>query len=288
VPLKTLVCGIVKTTPDGSGRQRAIRRCCLLLLLSLCCANRLAAECKAPAYREVADYRLNTRLTVVSSALTVKNLICLAGLLKARYDRPKMFVYIFNTEEAARRFLVLKSGAEGYSLSYDRALRAIYSLDQSIQEEYLLITPVGWNDGSDEYVTRIDLPVATIPQCRFELHGRCLVTFEGYKYHSDISKSPLSGTVTLTAHVNRLGGMSSIHIVSSDSEFGTNRGELTRAAIDNLREWRVEPAPQQDIVRIKYIFDVRSSPPGNAALHVTLALPDQVLVTDAIDKVSAP
>jgi len=194
-----------------------------------------------------------------------------------------MLVSIFSTDEAARHFLIVKMDAEGYLLRYDRALRAVYVFDQSKGEEYLQIRPVGWNGGSDEFVTRIDLPVETIPPCRFELHGRCLLTFEGYKYHGDISKSPLSGTVTLAAHIDRLGTMSSIHIVSSDSEPGTNRGELTRAAIDNLREWRVEPAPQQNIVRIKYIFDVRSSPPRNA-LRVTLTLPNQVSVTDAVDK----
>src|SRR5581483_3507436 len=149
----------------------------------------------APASRGVAT------VSVRPDEISVTNLLCLAQGLRARYPEwRRVAVLFFASPEAAKRWtperqLVDYVGPPPPFWKWEADMRAGYFLDAEKGEEYLLLTPFGWNAGRDELATRIDLPLAGPPGCIMALGNRCLMAWDRFDYPADATAGAPSGSV---------------------------------------------------------------------------------------------
>jgi len=185
----------------------------------------------------------------------------------------------FSSQSSIRRKLRVRSARQKYGdgdravewqwWKDDRHVRAVYWLNSTPPENYLELTPLGWEMESPrtrELVTRIDLAVDTPPGCKFAVAERCLIAFAAYRYPGEYRKQVSYGAVTLTGRISRSGKVEAIRETGKTT---ASRG-LAAEAIDNLKTWRFEPASREDPIEITYTWT------SSGAIDVLLELPHRI------------
>jgi hypothetical protein len=171
--------------------------------------NGASTACPAPEFEFRGDQidRDGRGLAVVlvsGKDVTVSKLTCLATQLGREHAAwTDVRVGMFDSRDAADNYefdwqTVETTFPQHRSVMYERQRRATYVLRRATPEEYLAIRVFGFTE--DEFETRIDLPVKGVPQCRFEIAGRCVVAIDW----PDLSGVPLdveSGDVTIAADI---------------------------------------------------------------------------------------
>jgi hypothetical protein len=223
----------------------------------------------APASRGVAT------VSVRPDDITVTNLLCLAQGLRATYPEwRRVAVLFFASLEAAQRWtperqLVDYVGPPPPFWKWETDMRAGYFLDTEQGEEYLLLTPFGWNAGRDELATRIDFPLAGTPRCTISIGSRCLMAWDRFEYPSDATGGGASGSVIIEGRIGRDGAVSSVRATDGGAFPETAAKVLASAAVKHVSTWRFEPSTRDDRFRITYWYTPDSSiAPGIARVNV--------------------
>jgi TonB family protein len=143
-------------------------------------------------------------------------------------------------------------------MAYEAHGRAVYTVTAAEREHSLVIRLFGLLD--TRYETRIDLPFSGRPRCRFEIAERCLVAVDPPVYREPTNKDNLEGVVSVSAHVTQAGLLANLRVVEAPPS--ATMQPLTAATLANLKTWRVEPAPREDdvMVRYRYVTARRASP----------------------------
>jgi hypothetical protein len=202
------------------------------------------------------------QISLRPSDITLDNLVCLAQRFrKAHPEWTSVLLLFFSSREAADNWQVIYGDYDGPPPPFDKwnkALRASYFLEVADHEEHLDIMPLGSDGATDDYVTRIDLPIATTPHCRFEMNSRCLLVFERLGY-PDVHTRKVSGAVTFVGRIGRNGRMTAIRVAEAHSTPSNAEGLIVREALANLTTWQLDPAPREDAFRITYSYVVDPS-----------------------------
>jgi TonB family protein len=271
-----------------------VRQLALVFLLSTVLLGSTAAaaraECGRIHYAAGQNYipshgpRGLATLSVRPDEITVKNLLCLAQGLRATYPEWRAVVVLFfASAEAATRWrpewvLGEYVGPLPPTWKWEADMRAGYFLDVAKGEEYLLVTPFGWNAGSDELATRIDLPIAGVPRCTVGLGNRCLMAWDRFSYPSEPLAGVASGSVILEGQVGRDGAVTSVRATDGGAFPETATKALAAAAVKHVRSWRFEPSPRDDRFRITYWYTPDTSiAPGTTRINVEF--PERVRVS---------
>jgi TonB family protein len=271
--------------------MRRLGRVCLISAVLLAATAASArGECGRIHYGAGQNYisargtRGLATLSVPPDELTVNNLLCLAQGLHANYPEWRAVVVLFfASQEAAKRWRpewVLGDyvGPMPPTWKWETDMRAGYFLDAAKGEEYLLLTPFGWNSGNDELATRIDLPLAGTPGCTVGLGSRCLLAWERFSYPSDPIAGVASGSVIVEGRVGRDGSVTSVRATDGGAFPETATKALADAAVKHVRSWRFEPSPRDDRFRITYWYTPDSSiAPGMTRINVEF--PERVRVS---------
>ena len=213
-------------------------------------------------------------------------LVCLATALKQRYhDRKSIDVLIFTSFDAARLYSAVQREYDGKSVKEAQLLsrhwqtsqlHGLYSYDAEKHEEYVDIKPWG-SDATLPYDTRVMLPVGTVPHCRLEISGRCLLALDDLVYAGETYTAKASGTVTLAGTITRDGKVTRIQVAEAQSVPSGRTEPFVREAVNNLKTWRLEAVPREDTFRITYSYVIDSSL-QRGQVDVQLALPSQVTI----------
>lgn len=248
------------------------------------------AECSKIHYATGQNYiaahssRGLATVSVRPDEVTVENLLCLVQGLHATYPEWRgVVVLVFASPEAAKRWrpewqLGDYVGPMPPFWKWETDMRAGYFLDTDKAEEYLLLTPFGWNAGNDELATRIDLPAAGSPHCRVGLGSRCLLAWERFEYPSDPAAGVASGSVVVEGRVGRNGAVTSIHATDGGAFPQTAARTLTAAALKHVRSWQFEPSAREDRFRITYWYTPDTSI-GPGTTRVNVEFPERVRVS---------
>ena len=208
-------------------------------------------------------------VTIQPQDVTLGNLVCVADRLQREHPEwTEIRVAIFDSAKAAEdyRFDWQSVGTivpPTRELEYERLRRAVYVASQSTRTRYLQLRLFGVDD--TRYQTRLDLPIKERPNCSFAINGRCLLLAEAPLY-PQVGQEPISGSVTVTAEAGRDGSFTKLKLGTVTASPVGSADVLGKAAIDNLRTWRIDHADQDDVVTVRYTFvtDVGSAPNGTA------------------------
>ncbi len=243
-----------------------------------------------PAYRvgQVFEDSQSAALLAISirgQDFAPERLVCLASVLRQRYGgRQAIDILIFSDHEAASRWLPVQleydssnpADAKLHSQQWQaRQLHGLYSLDAMTHEEYVLLKPWGY-EAPLPYDTRIDLPAVTVPKCRLELSGRCVLILDVITYPETAYRARVSGTVTLAGTISRDGRIT--HVTTAQRDGVPNPPDaLSQAALENIRTWRLESRPRDDSFRVAYSYVIDSSLAAGQ-IDVQFGLPNNITV----------
>jgi TonB family protein len=269
------------------------------LLLGLTAAA--LAQCRPPHYRDGAIFSDDASFITKSISIPLKDftpskLVCLATSLRELYrDRSGILIWVFSSHQASRGNLIFQEyGKETVQML--EQIHALYSFDADNHENYVKILPAGTYarpplpmDGP--YSTRIDLPPTTPPHCQLEIKNLCLIAFEGfgdavdYPYRTLAHKA--SGEVTLSATVSRSGKVGGISVVKAESTPAGEERAFARSAAHDLSNWRLEPSPREETVRLtfSYVIDNSLKFPGS---EIQWNLPNGVTIKGRPQNQPAP
>lgn len=123
--------------------------------------------------------------------------------------------------------------------------------DESVHLDVVTLKPLA---GEGETKFDMDFPVdaGSTPACRFEIAKRCLVTIKSPLYPQSAREADMSGDITLTAIVARDGTVQGITAATTVRD--VKLVELAAAAVESLKTWRFERAPQPDQIRITFHY----------------------------------
>ena len=137
------------------------------------------------------------------------------------------------------------------------------------------MTPMGYTGEARSWDTRIELPSATIPDCRLQIGGRCLLALEYVQYPGDY-RGNLTGTVTLDAIVTREGIVRDVRLVGQPLVPPALRDRAAESAIANLKTWRVERGVADTPLRITYAYELDPSVPEPGQVDLEFELPRRI------------
>lgn len=103
--------------------------------------------------------------------------------------------------------------------------------------------------------------------------------------HIYSSNVPGSGTVTLTAQIERSGSVSGVRVIHRDTVPSGNQKALADFALKNLKSWRFEPAQQKTKIQITYSIEAALTP-FEHGVNVQFFLPDKVNIQ--VNRVERP
>jgi hypothetical protein len=236
-------------------------------------------DCRVPHYRIGATYdnkapNVLLNIAVRPEDLAPERLICLVNVLKKRYQAPEIGIGIFSSYKAASNYIPLTVEYPKNAVLWASQQHAIYYYNAEKLEEYLLLLPDGLTmEPSSSFNTRIDLPVTGSPRCKVEVRGRCLLEFE----HIAASTEHGSGTVTLTAQIERSGAVTDVRVIDPDIDPSSQKKALSGFATQNLRSWRFERSQTKDAIRIAYSLE-HVDTPFKGGINVQFMLPDRISI----------
>ena len=238
-----------------------------------------SAQCPEPHFRTAHDYGASLLVSMQARDFTLDNLTCLAQTLRNRSGDHKIFsILFFSSREAAEYF---QPPVEGYLPKWPgwaKQVHAIYSFDANKHEESLDILPMGYNT-APSLLTRIDLPLAAVPNCRLETQNRCLmVAMEKTTYPQDALRASAEGSIVLTGSIKRNGRVTRIKVSETDVRPSDEGKTLMKTAIQDLKTWQFDTGGHDDPLRITYSYTIDTSLADRGASHVQWVPPDQVSV----------
>jgi hypothetical protein len=207
--------------------------------------------------------------------VSVRNLVCVAERLQREHPRwTEVRVAVFDSADAADHYFIdwQSPGSPQLidarpELRYEDVRRALYVVSQSAGARYLDLRLFGL-EGDERYRTRIDLPATHPIQCRFEVNRRCLLVAHAPVDLRPVRRTPVTGSVRVTAVAERDGRFSEIRVVKAVAEPADAVDFLRAVATANLQTWRLDPAPSEDSLTVEYTFVTDPKPMGNAVLGV--------------------
>jgi hypothetical protein len=287
---KGLLAGSPPSETDRMAIRSLQRACVISAIVAATSAGTARGECSNIHYTTGQNYiaphgsRGLATVSVRPNEITVENLLCLAqGLHAAHREWRGVVVLFFASEEAAKRWTAEWQlgdyvGPMPPFWKFETDMRAGYFLDVDKAEEYLLLTPFGWNSGSDELATRIDLPLAGKPRCTVALGNRCLMAWERFSYPSEPMADAASGSVLVEGRVGRDGTVTSVRATAGGAFPETAAKTLAGAAVTHVKSWRFEPSAHDDSFRITYWYTPDSAiAPGLTRINVEF--PERVRIS---------
>jgi hypothetical protein len=158
-------------------------------------------------------------------------------------------------------------------------MHARYVLDAAKHEEFVEIMPLGASSalGAGAYGFRIDLPVAAPPSCGLRIGSRCMIALQQFSYPHEPGSKP-SGRVTLAGTIARDGGVRHVRAVKTESVPAGGGDLLAHAAVQDLSNWRLEPGPREEAIRITYSYVIDRKLQYDDTSLVDFALPNEVTI----------
>ncbi len=262
--------------------HRLIRRLVVCFLLGA--GSSLMAQCVAPHYSigkvlQESPSSLTAYVSIKLSDFTPRKLICLASVLKARYQgRARIFVAIFSNQEAAKYYVPLGVERTEQMVRWASKLHAVYDFDATEHRERLVLIPDHVAEDESNHDTTIDLLTNAVSPCHLQVKDRCLLEFHDmwYPWAGGYGTPPPTGEVVLTAVISRNGGVAQVALASASVNPPDNESVFVNLAIANLKSWRFEPGIREEPLRITYSFEVVESLPHGT--EITFALPDLVTI----------
>ena len=277
---------------EGIGDVYSLRHSLALLawLLASLYGASTSAQCVPPHYWSGRDFtnlasgQGSIFIGIHRDDLSINNLLCLVRTMKASHPKWKSSgILIFDSEKAAKYFLVPGNfqipGWEDdtETAEWAKHLHALYVFDADKHEEYLEILPLGYRTGTS-FHTRIDLPVARIPHCRFEINERCVFTMDRMDYPINALNDAVSGSITVTGTISRDGRIKHAEIAEANTKPSEKGKLLTKAVLKNIKTCRLEKAERQDSFRMTYLYTIASLLPPDV-VDVELVSPSQITIT---------
>jgi len=249
-------------------------------------AQNSLAQCKAPKYRECFVQQESKTSIVSSISIRVENLaperlVCLVNTFKQRYkDRKEIDIQIFDSCRAAERYFPKNTNYDPIEEEAATHMHGYYAFSANKNEEFVQINPRGLlMDVSDGYFnTVINLPILSKPQCRVQMHGRCLLALKDIKYPADAKKAGVTGTVTLAGMIDRQGIMTGIKIAETSVKPAEAKDLLANEAMENIKTWRFEKSKKKDPFRITYFYAINIPKGDIGQVEVRPELPDHIYI----------
>jgi hypothetical protein len=236
---------------------RAASRSTFVLLFSiLVFASDGSAECDVPRH-SVVEANVNTlgegfaHVVVPPEAFTKDGLVCLADHLAGSQKRWRdVSVLFFSSAADAPNY---DFGSRHTTGRYVRALLRIDGRSRT-----LALTPFGMSD-LNRFVTEIPWPTPdTLPPCRLQVDGRCLLAAAYVSYPMNLLKQGTAARVALTARIGRDGRVQDAAVTETTPAADP---VLVAEALANLRSWWFEPASRESRLRIDYAYVIDPSLP---------------------------
>ncbi len=277
---------------EGTRHVYSLRRSLVLLacLLVSVYGVRTSAQCTPPHYWSGRDFtnlisgQGSVFISIHPDDFSINNLLCLVRTMRASHPKWRSSgILIFDSANAAKYFLVpgdfqmpgWKDDTE--TEEWAKHLHALYIFDADKHVEYLEILPLGYRTGAS-FQTRIDLPVATTPHCRFEINDRCVFAMNRMDYPPNAVNDAVSGTIVVTGTISRNGRIKHAEIAEASAN-PPEKGELlTRAVLQNIKTCRPEKASREDSFRMTYLYTIDSPWPPDA-IDVELVSPNEITIT---------
>ena len=205
------------------------------------------------------------KVSIKPEDLSTAKLACVASRLSETHPSwGDVSVWIFDSADAAKHFSWNQIGhsvvpeIEANQAEYEKRWRATYTIDAVKDEAFLLIPTLSWRP--ERYETRIDLPLKGKPRCRFDVADRCLISAGAPDYPEAVEGS-LEGSVRVDVLVTPRGTISSARVAEVESGSADGGGQaFARAAIENVKTWRFDPAEREDAATINYRFEFVDRP----------------------------
>lgn len=269
--------------------MKMLRWTILICCLTVVTANSATARCAAVSYKvgQIISDSPNEALLTISidpRDLAPPQLICLAEALRRRYqNRQTINIFIFSSFIAAKYYTPVDVDRDEpsninktKSHFHARDLHAIYTFEAMTGEEYVDLKPEGFESPSSSDM-RFKLPATTIPHCRNELSGRCVLIMQSLRYPIEALRSRSSGTVTLTGTIERDGKITRVKAVDATTVPSNGVDAFVREAIGNIATWRLEAASHKDTFRTTYSYILDSSVP-RLEVGVQFGLPNLITI----------
>ena len=197
--------------------------------------------------------------------VSLRALLCLADRLEQEHPGwTKVRAAIFDSTDAADHYsfewrAVNSAVGQRRELAYESLRRALYVVDESAGVRYLELRLFGSDD--QRYKTRIDLPTKGQPRCPVEVNRRCLLVAHA-PVVSEGSFASLSGSITLSAEVQRDGTFKSVRVTKAAVAPPEATEFLTSRVAASLQTWKLDSASSEDQLTIDYEFvnDVDAAP----------------------------
>jgi hypothetical protein len=233
------------------------------------------AQCRAPHYRvgkinKFAAPAVYLDIAIKQEDFARDKLICLANILQRKYGGPEISVRIFDSYEAALNYHPMAEYTRNEA-SWQSRQHALYYYNGAKHEEYVLLIPDGLRSAHSSFDTRIDLPLTARPLCRLEIHNRCLLMFD----HIGATTESGSGTVTLTAQIEKSGRVINVRVADPGSITSGQLHALGDFAVRNLKSWRFEQGQNKENLRITYSLE-RVDKALEHGVNVEFLLPERV------------
>jgi hypothetical protein len=259
----------------GRKHAKEMKSLFVVLLVVFCFSSRLCAQCRAPDYRvgkvlASGPSLVLADISIQPGAFTIDKLVCLAAVLKEKYQASEVAVAIFGSHKAAVNYTPPAIEKRPDEDLWASQLHAEYYLNREKHQEYVVLTPDGWNPGAESFDTRIDLPMTTKISCRLQIRDRCLVAF-----HHIWTFEQGSATVTLTAQIEEDGSVSDVRVAEPDAPPTNDERTLADFAVHNLQSWHFERSKTKDPIKITYSTE-RVNTPLDHGIDVEFRLPDRV------------
>ncbi len=277
---------------EGTRHVYSLRRSLVLLacLLVSVYGARTSAQCTPPPYWSGRDFtnlasgQGSIFIGIHRDDFSMNNLFCLVRTMRASHPKWKSSgILIFDSEKAAKYFQVPGNfqmpGWEDdtETAEWAKHLHALYVFDAEKHEEYLEILPLGYRTGTS-FQTRIDLPVATTPHCRFEINDRCVFAMDRMDYPINALNDAVSGIITVTGTISRNGRIKHEEIAEASAN-PPEKGELlTKAVRKNIKTCRLEKSAREDTFRMTYLYTIDSPLPPDA-VDVEFVSPNEITIT---------
>jgi len=244
----------------------------IVLLTCLACTPHGPAtndSCKSVPFDLVNDMvgrsgRGTAMVGIQPEDLSTAKLACVATRLSQTHPWwGDVNVEIFDSVEAAKHHIFNHFGDGGppdpkrNQMEYEDRWRATYKIDAATDQEYLVIPTISCRP--EKYKSRIDLPLTGKPRCRFEVADRCLIS-AGSPDYPETEQGSIEGTVKLEVEVTPRGTIGNVRIAQASSSTAEGRELLARAAVANVKTWRLDPASREDTATIDYQFKFVDGP----------------------------
>ena len=252
----------------------------LLCGLIVSCISEGSAECNVGHFRKGQDFGSSVFVSMSPHDFTLNKLVCLAHNLRAkrRLGAGSFNVLFFSSDKAAVEF---QPPVEGYQPGWPASgqhLHAMYLLNHKNEEESLDILPLGYQ-APPSVNTTIKLPLATDPNCKLQIQGRCLMAvLRPIVYPEEALKKRASGKITLAATIDSRGRVVNAKVVEADRTPAGQQQILANAATQNFESWQFNQGADAQAIQITYSYTI--DPSLSPALHtdVKWELPSQIII----------